>query len=64
MKIKLRKHKRTKETKITEKELEQIVDNPMNLKAEVRDGFSVFRKEDGYLKDSEIVVYRNGKREV
>lgn len=56
--------KRTKETKITEKELEQIVDNPMNLKAEVRDGFSVFRKEDGYLKDSEIVVYRNGKREV
>ena len=56
--------KRTKETKISEKELEQIVENPKNLKPEVRDGFSVFRKEDGYLKDTEIVVYRNGKREV
>ena len=28
------------------------------------DGFSVFRKESGILKDSEMVVYRNGKREV
>ena len=56
--------KRTKETKISEKELESIVDNPKNLKPEVRDGFSVFRKESGILKNSEIVVYRNGKREV
>lgn len=56
--------KRTRETKITEKELEQIVENPQNLKPEVRDGFSVFRKESGILKDTEMVVYRNGKREV
>ena len=56
--------KRTKETKISEKELESIVDNPKNLKPEVRDGFSVFRKESGILKNSEIVIYRNGKREV
>ena len=56
--------KRTKETKISEKELESIVDNPKSLKPEVRDGFSVFRKESGILKNSEIVVYRNGKREV
>jgi len=56
--------KRTKETKISAKELESVVDNPTNLKASVADGFSVFRKESGLLKDSEIVVYRNGKREV
>ena len=56
--------KRTKETKISAKELESIVDNPANLKASVADGFSVFRKESGLLKDTEIVVYRNGKREV
>jgi hypothetical protein len=34
------------------------------LKSSVADGFSVFRKESGILKDTEIVVYRNGKREV
>jgi hypothetical protein len=56
--------KRTKETKITSKELESIVDNPANLKPSVANGFSVFRKESGILKDSEIVIYRNGKREV
>jgi len=56
--------KRTKETKISIKELELIVDNPASLKASVAEGFSVFRKESGLLKDSEIVVYRNGKREV
>jgi hypothetical protein len=56
--------KRTKETKITPKELESIVDNPASLKSSVADGFSVFRKESGILKDTEIVVYRNGKREV
>jgi len=56
--------KRTRETKITAKELEQVVENPANLKASVADGFSVFRKESGILKDSEMVVYRNGKREV
>ena len=56
--------KRTRETKISAKELESIVDNPANLKASVADGFSVFRKESGLLKDTEIVVYRNGKREV
>jgi len=61
--VKLAK-KRTTETKITEKELEQIVENPLSLKPEVRDGFSVFRKESGILKDTEIVVYKNGKREV
>ena len=56
--------KRTKETKISAKELEQVVENPASLKPSVVDGFSVFRKESGLLKDSEIVVYRNGKREV
>ncbi len=56
--------KRTKETKISAKELEQVVENPANLKPSVVDGFSVFRKESGLLKDSEMVVYRNGKREV
>jgi len=56
--------KRTKETKITPKELESIVDNPASLKSSVADGFSVFRKESGMLKDTEIVIYRNGKREV
>ena len=56
--------KRTVETKITKEQLEQIVDNPANLKPSVADGFSAFRKESGILKDTEIVVYRNGKREV
>jgi hypothetical protein len=56
--------KRTIETKITKEQLEQIVDNPANLKPSVADGFSAFRKESGILKDTEIVVYRNGKREV
>ena len=56
--------KRTRETKITKKELENVVDNVNALKPEVIDGFSVFRKEQGYLKKSEIAVYRNGVREV
>ena len=56
--------KRTKETKITSKELENIVENPASLKSSVAEGFSVFRKESGMLKDTEIVIYRNGKREV
>jgi len=56
--------KRTVETKITKEQLEQIVDNPASLKPSVADGFSAFRKESGILKDTEIVVYRNGKREV
>ena len=56
--------KRTKQTKITSKELEQVVENPASLKPEVAEGFSVFRKESGILKDTEIVIYRNGKREV
>ena len=56
--------KRTRETKITKEELEQIVDNPASLKPSVAEGFSVFRKESGLLKDTEIVIYRNGKREV
>ena len=36
--------KRTKETKISAKELEQVVENPASLKPSVVDGFSVFRK--------------------
>jgi len=56
--------KRTRETKIDAKELENIVDNVSSLKPEVVEGFSVFRKEQGYLKSSEIAVYRNGVREV
>ena len=56
--------KRTKETKISAKELEQVVENSASLKPSVVDGFSVFRKESGLLKNSEMVVYRNGKREV
>ena len=57
--------KRTKETKITLKELEPIVENPASLKPSVAEGISVFRKESGILKDTEIVGYRkNGKRQV
>ena len=59
-----RSEKRTRETKISKKELENIVDNVDALKPEVVNGFSVFRKEHGYLKKSEIVVYRKGVREV
>ena len=35
-----------------------------NLSNEVLDAFSVYRKEQGYLKPTEIQIYRNGKREV
>ena len=55
---------RAKATRLTRKELENIVDNPKALKDDVVDGFSVFRRDGHQLSDSEIVVFRKGKREV
>tara|TARA_R110000796_G_scaffold54942_1_gene128277 strand:+ start:1492 stop:5262 length:3771 start_codon:yes stop_codon:yes gene_type:complete len=55
---------RAKATKLTREELEKVVDNPKSLKDETVDGFSVFRRDGHQLSDSEIVVFRKGKREV
>lgn len=55
---------RAKATRLTKKELEQVVDNPKALKDDVVDGYSVFRRDGHQLSDSEIVVFRKGKREV
>ena len=56
--------KRTRVTNVTKEELANIVDNPNALKPEVLDGFQVFRKEGQVLSDTQIAIYRNGKREV
>ena len=56
--------KRTRVTNVTKEELANIVENPNALKPEALDGFQVFRKEGQILSDTEIAIYRNGKREV
>jgi len=55
---------RAKETRLKKEELEKVVDDPASLKNEVIDGFSVFRRDGHQLSDSEIVIFRKGKREV
>lgn len=61
--VKLSK-KRTKETRVTKEELEKAGIDTKNISEGILDGFSVFRKEQGYLKPNEVQIYRNGKREV
>jgi hypothetical protein len=56
--------KRTRETRVTKEELVKAGIDIKNLSNEVLDAFSVYRKEQGYLKPTEIQIYRNGKREV
>ncbi|NDF43442.1 MAG: hypothetical protein EB137_02475 [Actinobacteria bacterium] len=55
---------RTKETRVTSEELKKIGIDVSKLDTEILDGFSLFRKEQGYLKPTEIQIFRDGKREV
>lgn len=57
---------RTKATRVTAKELENagIIEKGSKLSDDVADGFSVFRKEQGALKPTEIQIYRDGVRKV
>jgi hypothetical protein len=57
---------RTKATRVTAKELEKagIIEKGAKLPDDVADGFSVFRKEQGALKPTEIQIYKDGIRKV
>ena len=51
-------------TKVEKKELEAIVDNPAFLNAKAAEGLVVFRRNGQVVSDTQIAIYRNGKREV
>jgi len=53
---------RVQGTRITEKELNSVFDGV--LKPEFADGLTVFRRNGQLLSETEIVIFRNGKREV
>lgn len=53
---------KVKGTKITPEELNSVFDGV--LKPEFADGLTVFRRNGQLLSDTEIVIFRNGKREV
>ena len=57
---------RTKATRVTRQELEKsgIIEKGAKLSDDVADGFSVFRKEQGALKSTEIQIYKDGVRKV
>jgi hypothetical protein len=57
---------RTKATRVTRQELEKagIIEKGAKLPDDVADGFSVFRKEQGALKSTEIQIYKDGVRKV
>jgi len=55
---------RVKQTRLTREEMEGIVNDPSALKPEVLDGMSIYRRDGQQLTTSEIVIFRNGKREV
>ena len=49
-------------TKITKEELQSAFDGP--IKPEFADGMTVFRRNGQVISESEIAIFRNGKREV
>jgi len=51
-----------KATKIEVKEMEKAFDTP--IKPDFAEGITVFRKNHSILNDTQIAIYRNGKREV
>ena len=57
---------RTKATRVQRSELEKagIIKKGAKLPDDVADGFSIFRKEQGALKPTEIQIYKNGVRKV
>ena len=57
---------RTKATRVQRSELEKagIIEKGQKLPDDVADGFSVFRKEQGALKATELQIYRDGIRKV
>ena len=56
--------KRTRVTNVTKEELANVVTDVSKITPEALDGFQVFRKEGQILSETEIAIYRNGKREV
>ena len=57
---------RTKATRVTRQELEKagIIEKSAKLPDDVADAFSIFRKEQGALKSTEIQISKNGVRKV
>ena len=55
---------KTKPIDLPKKELERIVSNKKFLTKEAAEGFTIFRKEGQVVSNTEIAIYRNGKREV
>lgn len=51
-------------TKVEPKELEAIVDNPAFLNAKAAEGLVVFRRNGQVVSDTQIAIFRNGKREL
>jgi len=56
--------KNIKETKVSAKELESLFLDSKGISETIKQGLTVLRKQDGWLKDTEIPVYENGKLRV
>ena len=56
--------KNLKEIKVSEKELSSLFIDSKGMSENAKQGLTVLRKQDGWLKDSEISVYENGKLKV
>lgn len=51
-----------KPTKVQIEELQQVFDSP--IRPEFADGLTIFRREHGIVSDTQIALFRNGKKEV
>lgn len=51
-----------KPTKIDVDELQQAFDSP--IRPEFADGLTIFRREHGIVSDTQIAIFRNGKKEI
>ena len=50
--------------KITEKEAQSLFDTKRQLSEDAKGGITILRKQDGWLKETEIPIYENGKLKV
>lgn len=53
---------KAKPTKVEVAEMQQAFDSP--IRAEFADGITIFRREHGIVSDTQIAIFRNGKKEV
>ena len=56
--------KNLKEIKVSEKELSSLFIDSKGMSENAKQGLTVLRKQDGWLKDSQIAVYEKGKLKV